>query len=144
MKRILALITLVALGLAGALSAAGPEDAIVAAEKQWAKSVVAGDFAALEKILHPKLIYAHSTGVIESKPEYLGKMRTGAQKYDGIEHEKTSVLLFGNTAVAHSIVRMRGNTKGEPFNNHLMLMHVWAREGGSWQLAAHQTTRLAQ
>ena len=61
----------VLLASALAASAAGTEDAIKGAEKGWAAAVTAKDFAALGKILDRNLIYAHSTGVIETKDEYL-------------------------------------------------------------------------
>lgn len=136
---------LLALALALPLAAAHHEEGeLVAAEKAWAKAVAAHDYATLEKVLDPDLIYAHSTGVIETKEEYLGKLKQGTQRYDGIEHEKTTVRAHGNAAVAHSIVRMHGATKGTPFDNRLMMIHTWIKKDGAWRLVAHQTTRLTQ
>jgi hypothetical protein len=37
---------------------------------------------------------------------------------------------------------MVGKTKGVPFDNQLMMMHVWVKQGKDWKLVAHQTTRL--
>jgi hypothetical protein len=37
---------------------------------------------------------------------------------------------------------MRGMSNGAPFNDRLMMMHVWVKAGGHWQLTAHQTTKL--
>jgi len=125
-------------------AAGAGEDAVRRAEKQWARAVVSRDFAALDKILAPGLIYAHSTGVIETKEDYLGKLRSGRQRYDVIDHEKTTVKVYGDAAVAHSIVVMKGESAGRPFNSRLMMMHLWIRDGGLWRLAAHQTTRLGQ
>lgn len=122
--------------------AAGADEEIRKAEKSWASAVAAANYAAIEKILSDSLIYAHSTGIVESKGEYMSKLKSGAQKYTGIEHESITVRAFGDTAVAHSNVRMTGSTKGQPFDNKLMMMHVWVKQGGNWQLAAHQTTRL--
>jgi len=128
--------------LASVAAAAGPEDAVRNAEKQWAAAVVAGDFAAVDRLLSSSLIYAHSTGVIETKAEYLGKLRSGTQKYTGIDHESLTVKMHGDAAVAHSKVRMRGTNAQGPFDNVLMMLHLWVKEGGQWRLAAHQTTKL--
>ena len=70
MKRISLILLLT---LAGSVCALGadPKDEILEAEKRWAKAVIALDFAALEKIYHDGLIYAHSSGVIETKGEYM-------------------------------------------------------------------------
>ena len=134
------------LAVAGSVSAVGadPKDEILEAEKRWAKAVIALDFAALEKIYHDGLIYAHSTGIIETKGEYLGKLRTGKQKYDVIEHHKTTIRTQGDGAVAHSIVTMKGTNPAGPFDNKLMMSHTWFKGAGGWQLAAHQTTQLAK
>jgi len=127
--------------LSGVVRAAG-DDALEAAEKGWANAVVKGDIAALGKILADDLIYAHSTGVVESKSEYLGKLKGGAQKYDVIEHQSMTVKAYGDAAVVHSRVRMAGKNVSGPFDHRLMMLHVWVKRGGAWQLAAHQTTRL--
>lgn len=124
------------------LVCAAPGDEIQKIEKDWTNAVAALDYATLDRIMDPQLIYAHSTGVVESKDEYLKKMKSGDQKYDSIEHQNLTVKVFGNSAVAHSKVRMRGKTKGVPFDNQLMMMHFWVKQGKDWRLVAHQTTRL--
>lgn len=125
-----------------ACGAADPEKAILDAEKAWAKAVVAGDLAALERIFTPDLIYAHSTGKIETLRMYLDRLKEGKQRYDDIQFEKTQVRLHGDSAVAHSIARAMGKNDNGPFNDHLMMIHVWVKQGGSWRLAAHQTTKI--
>jgi ketosteroid isomerase-like protein len=137
MSRLL-LLTLLCAGLV----CAAPNDEITKIEKDWSAAVAALDYAALDRILDPQLIYAHSTGVVETKDEYLKKMKSGDQKYDAIAHQSLTVKVYGNSAVAHSKVRMTGKTKGVPFDNQLMMMHVWVRQGKDWKLVAHQTTRL--
>jgi ketosteroid isomerase-like protein len=122
--------------------AAPNEDEIRATEKAWAAAVVAQDFGKLDQFLSAKLIYAHSTGAVETKEAYLKRLKTGAQKYDALEYEKTAVDVYGDTAVAHSHLTMRGTSNGAPFNDRLMMMHLWVKTGGHWQLVAHQTTKL--
>jgi len=128
--------------LALAAAPADLEKEVREAEKSWAAAVAANDFPKLEKVLSAQLIYAHSTGVIETKAQYMGRLRKGAQRYEGIDHEKLTVYVYGNTAVAHSHVRMRGTSDGRRFDDRLMMMHVWVKQAGAWQLVAHQTTKL--
>ena len=137
-----ATIALIALIAISGLYAADLETEIRDAEKAWAKAVVARDWAAVDKILGDKLIYAHATGGIESKKQYLDRVRSGAQQYNTINHESTRVVVYGDSAVTHSIMRMAGATNGTPFSDHLMMLHVWEKQGGAWRLAAHQTTKL--
>ena len=133
--------TLLIAALPSALRAS-MEDEVRQAEKEWAAAVTAKDFAKVDKILADGLIYAHSTGIVETKAEYLAKVRGGTQNYDAIEHSKIQIKVYGNTAVAHSHVRMAGTNAAGPFDNKLMMMHFWVKEGGAWKLAAHQTTQL--
>ena len=124
------------------LAAFAAESDIVAAEKAWAAAVVAQDFAALDKLYDDGLIYAHSSGIVETKAEYMAKLREGSARYDEVKHEQVTVRMHGKAAVAHSIVVMRGRNAVGPFNNKLMLMHVWVQNGKAWRLSAHQTTLL--
>jgi len=134
--------TLLLAAVISAAAAAGPEDEIRNAEKQWATAVMKQDFTVLASILGEQLIYAHSTGVVDTKGEYLGKLKAGGTRYDLIEHRSLTVKIYGDAAVAHARVRMKGATREGPFDNELMMMHFWVKQGGRWRLVAHQTTRL--
>jgi ketosteroid isomerase-like protein len=123
-------------------AASSDEQQIRDVEKAWASAVVAKDFAALDRMLMPDLIYAHSTGIIDDKAKYLEKMRAGKQVYAAIDQNSITVRLHGNAAVAHSQIQMRGHNDDGPFNDRLMAMHFWVKSNGKWLLAAHQTTKL--
>ena len=131
--------------LAAAARAAAPptEAEIRQADKQWAAAVQARDLAALERIFDDGLIYAHSTGIVETKKQYIERLRGGKQRYDQVTIEKSQVALHGDAAVTLSWVRMSGRSNERLFNDHVMMTHVWVRKGGAWKLAAHQTTKLA-
>lgn len=99
------------------------------------------DVTAAGKYLADDLIYTHSTGIAEGKAEYLNKLKSGDQKYTGIDFIKPVIRVYGNAAVFNTQARMTGATKGVPFDNTLFLMHVWVKQGSEWKLVAHQTTR---
>ena len=122
---------------------AAPEDEVRDAEMGWVKAVQAGDYAKLDAYLAPDLVYTHSTGNIEDKAAYLKALKSGNQKYASITHSNLRIKTYGGDAgVVTAKVRMTGATKGTPFDNQLLMIHVWAKQGGKWQLVAHQTTRL--
>jgi len=87
-------------------------------------------------------VYTHSTGLVEDKGQYLQALATRNQKYDSIEYDTQAIQTYGSTAVLATKVVMKGATKGQPFNNQLRPLHVWVKQGGKWNLVAHQTTRL--
>lgn len=129
---------------AAAWAAAPPTEAeIRQADTQWAAAVKGRDLAGLEKIFDDGLIYAHSTGIVETKKEYIDRLRGGKQRYDQVTIEKSQVALHGDAAVTLSWVRMSGRSNERLFNDHVMMTHVWVKKGGVWKLAAHQTTKLA-
>src|SRR3954469_16808601 len=121
MRTILLTFTLCAVALAA------DDQEIIAAEKGGAAAVVAKDFTRLDGMLTPDLIYAHSTGIIDDKKQYLEKMRAGKQNYAGVEHTYTPVRLHGDAAVAHSQMRMHGTNASGPFDDRLMMMHLWVK-----------------
>src|SRR5437588_2909692 len=97
LRKLMKTAALAFLALAGitGLCAADSEAGIRDAEKAWADAVLARDYSALDKILGEKLIYAHATGAIESKQDYLKRLRSGAQRYDTIDRESLRIVSYG-------------------------------------------------
>lgn len=131
-----------ALLLAVTLTAATPEEEVRAAEKSWSEAVKTRDLATLEKIFSEDLIYAHSTGNIETRDEYLARLKSGKQRYDTMTYEKTKVTVHGSSVVLHAVTRFTGKNDSGDFNDHLMMIHFWVKKGNQWRLVAHQTTRI--
>lgn len=124
------------------LTAFATEQQIIEAEKGWAAAVLAKDFGKLDSMLAPGLIYAHATGIVDNKAQYLQKMKSGKQNYAGVEHKSTKVQMYGDAAVAHSMMRMHGTNAAGPFDDQVMAIHLWVKSNGKWLLAAHQTTKV--
>lgn len=119
-----------------------PAEEIRQAENQWIAAIKAHDQAALDKILSKDLVYTHSSGVVENKSQYIAAVTSGNQKYSSVEYETPAIQIYGATGVLATSARMTGSTQGVPFDNRLRLLHVWTKQGGSWVLVAHQTTKL--
>lgn len=124
------------------LFAAAADDEIRNAEKKWADAVVKADAAAMESVYGEKLIYAHSTGVVQTRKEFIDQIGSGQRKYDSVVQEPMRIEVYGGAAVAHYLARMTGNVEKVPFNDRVMVMHFWVRQGGQWRLVAHQTTKV--
>lgn len=122
--------------------AAAPDDEVRAAESAWTKAIKAKDGKALDALLGDELIYAHSTGVVDSKKDYIAKVTSGKQLYIGAEHESMTVKHYGDTVIVHSRMHMWGTNQAGKFDDVVMAMHTWVRRSGKWQLVAHQTTKI--
>jgi hypothetical protein len=118
-------------------------DDIEQLDANWANALMANDVALLDQILAPHLIYGHASGVLDSKTLFLDKLRSGKQRYQKLERRHIKVqILTDHTAVTHSWMRAAGvNAKGS-FDDNLMMMHVWTKSAGTWQLVAHQTAKV--
>ncbi len=132
----------VAMALCTVAFAAEGEDDIRKAEAAWAAAVKAADQTKLNQMLGDGLVYTHSTGIVDTKSEYLSKMKLGTQKYTSVEASGMGVHMYKDTAVVNATARMTGTTKDVPFDNKLLYTHVWVKQGGRWVLVAHQTTKI--
>ncbi len=128
--------------LSVSLFAATPEAEISAADQAWATAVKSRNIHSLEKIFTTELIYGHASGAIETKQKYLDRLKTGKQRYDSLTIESTKIVVYGTSAMSHSITRATGVNDSGPFNDHLMMMHFWVKQEGAWRLAGHQTAKI--
>ncbi len=115
---------------------------VLAADKSWATAIQKMDYPALEKMLAEELVYTHSSGLIDTKKQYIDNLKTGAQKYNQVDHVDPKVQVHGSTAVLTTGLKMDTTTKGVNQKAMFRLIHVWVKKGGTWQMVAHQTTRL--
>ncbi|RPI27476.1 MAG: nuclear transport factor 2 family protein [Acidobacteria bacterium] len=143
MKRRRFLVAALALcGLPAVFGATPDQQAVEQAERNWAKAVLAGDIAALQTIFADDLIYTHSTGAVDDKTSYLAKMNSGT-KYEAIDYQSMTVHIYGkDAAIVHSKARLKATTPTGGVDSNLMMLHVWAKQGKTWKMVAHQTTRL--
>lgn len=116
--------------------------AILALDKQWSDSIVKGDTATLEKLLSDDLVYAHSTGIVDTKASYIAKIKERRQVYKSFEQHKPTVNIYKDSAVTFSYVRVTGTNQAGPFDDKIMLIHFWVKQNNTWRLAAHQTTKI--
>ncbi|MEP7365875.1 MAG: nuclear transport factor 2 family protein [Acidobacteriota bacterium] len=133
---------LLVLAFAG-VSLAAVEDEIKTAEQQWAAAAKSGDAAQLNRLLSNDIVYTHATGIIDNKTSYIEKVKSKRQKYDGIVPSNVHIKVFdGHTAVLTARMRMHGTNAAGPFDDQVLMTHVWVKTNGAWQLVAHQTTKV--
>lgn len=138
----------VALGLSAlALSAApqrdkAPEDA-QAVEKERVRAVIAADTAALGRLLGNDLTYTHSTAWTETKAQFLESIRTGALKYEKMDHSEVQERVYGAAAVltGRSDVRAHSPRSGL-IEMQIRFTAVYVKRAGRWQMVAWQSTRI--
>lgn len=118
-------------------------DAIEKLDAQWVAALLSNDTTRLDQILADDLIYGHASGALDTKTKFLEKLRSGRQVYKTLDQTHVRVrILDTHTAVTHSWMRAAGTNANGPFDDQLMMLHVWAKQGADWQLVAHQTAKV--
>ena len=128
--------------LTAALCAAQDKAFILALDKQWSDAIVKSDTATLEKLLADDLVYAHATGIVDTKKSYIAKIKERRQVYKSFEQHSPVVNIYKDSAVTFSYVRVTGTNQAGAFDDKIMLIHFWVKQNNAWRLAAHQTTKI--
>jgi hypothetical protein len=116
---------------------------ILECERALYRAQVAGNVAALKPMLGADLVYIHSTGVAESKEEYLAGVVDGLYEYGSIESHDTRLQIVADLALMNGIVDMTVSAHGAPKQLiHLLFCLVWIRQGDAWRLDFRQATRM--
>lgn len=117
-------------------------DRILSLEKEWVTAVTGGDEKALERLFSEDLTYTHSNGNTDNKKEYIANLKSGKLKYLSISASSEKVRDYGSTAIYTCRCKISVLSAGQAVAFDGIVIHVWVRIGGSWRLAAHQSTRL--
>jgi hypothetical protein len=129
------LLFLSVLGAGLAFAQSGDEAAVKAAHDMYLKASKAGDKATLAKLFHPNLQYSHSNAKLENKQEAIDAMAANPVDF---EMQSQTIRVYGNTATLRGKANARSNTGLTP----LMVVQVWVKTGGNWQMVERITTRL--
>jgi Domain of unknown function (DUF4440) len=99
-------------------------------------AMIAGDLAALDRLLDDRLRYTHSSGHSDSKASYLSALREGRFKYLSIVREDETVVALDNTVAVFNTLRIEAIAGGASRQIHSSALAVWSRAGGVWKLGA--------
>lgn len=123
------------------LTAADPADAVREVAEGWYRAAVEQDAAALNKLLADDLSYCHANGKLQNKTEYIANVMRGPAHYESMTYGDMKIKLYGKTAVLTAFADVK--LVNSPMFR-VRTLHVYIENNGRWQLAAHESTRLAQ
>jgi ketosteroid isomerase-like protein len=114
-------------------------DEIAALEDARYTAMLKGDVATLERLLHPVLVYMHSSGVADSKASYISGLRDGVWNYQHIERTDQKTVVQGNTALVFNRLLIRIKVRGVHKELDNRAVAVWVRDSNVWRLLGLQS-----
>jgi hypothetical protein len=121
--------------------AADSADGVRAASAGWRDAAIKQDKDALDRWLADDLRYAHSSGLMQSKAEYIAAVTKGPSHYESFQESDTKISIYGTAAVLTGLEDVKPH-KGESYR--VRTLEVYVQNNGRWQLAAHQSARVKQ
>jgi len=133
------LAVLLIVSFAAALGAE-PAELVQQAATGWTQAAVKQDAAALQRFLADDLQYAHAGGQRQTKEQYIGAVTKGPARYESFTFSDVNVRFYGKAAVLTGFVNVKMIGRD---SFRVRTLQVYVENHGQWQMAAHQSTRLA-
>ncbi|NIF71311.1 nuclear transport factor 2 family protein [Burkholderia sp. Ap-962] len=123
-------------------------DEVRALEGKRFDAMQAGELDAIAALLDPRLIYVHSSGLVDSRDTYLAALARAEYTYHSVEVVKDEqAVVEGDVVILNRLlaVSMTVKSSGQTLSRQLSATSVWSRanDAGAWLLVASHSTNLA-
>jgi ketosteroid isomerase-like protein len=142
MKTHLAVLVLLAAGLAQAKSSTDPAEEIRALENARNEAIVHGNAPALERMTSDDYTFITLRGELRSKAEIVKGFADGTFKYESREISDLNIRVYGNTAVVTGRSTQKGTENQKDYSGSYRFTRVYIKKDGRWQTVALQATRI--
>ncbi|MBS42071.1 MAG: DUF4440 domain-containing protein [Nocardioides sp.] len=106
------------------------------AERALRAAQLGGDAAALEAILHPRLVAVGPDGTLFDRADDLHAHRSGALRILRVEEESSTVRDDGTTGVTDLVARVVAVHDGSESAARLRYTRLWVHDEGGWRVIA--------
>jgi hypothetical protein len=124
------------------MAQATEEAAVNAAVEDLTKAMLRADKAELERLVADQLSYGHSSGLVESKSQFIDVIANKTTIYKTITLSEPSTVIAGDNAIVRHIFSNTSETNGKTASISVGILQVWQRQGTGWRLLARQAFRL--
>lgn len=115
--------------------------AVEALERQRFAALSRADVDQLGRWLAADLTYCHSTGVCQTRQQFLDDIRAGTLRYRSIEVLAISARTLGSAVLLNGRIAIEVEMQGQPNRLQLVYTDAWERRNGVWQLIAWHSSR---
>jgi ketosteroid isomerase-like protein len=129
---------LLGVAIAAAGQSGNSDDAgrVTALEIAWNHALEAKDTKALDMLFADTLVAVDIDGSIATKGEYLASIKSPDFQPSQAVNEMNKVHLYGDTAVAERIFRIKGIEKGKTYVHRERTIDTWVKMDGVWKCVA--------
>jgi hypothetical protein len=124
------------------LSQTQDEKDVAAAVETLRKAMIDGSETTLKDLTNDALSYGHSSGMVEDKAGFIGRLVSGESDFKTITLSDQTVKITGNIAIVRHRLVAETNDNGKPGNPNLGILLIFLKEKGKWKLLARQATKL--
>jgi hypothetical protein len=117
------------------------DEALKAEDARYAAQM-SNDFAAMEKMFSPELVYTHTSSVADNKQSYIDSMRSGKVVYKVMRRSDVQVRTFGCIAILTGNGNFDVNVNDKDVNVLLRFTSIWQKKDGAMQYVSWQSTRI--
>jgi len=119
------------------------KEAILKLEHEWETAIVKRDIATVEAQEADDYIAIHADGVMQTKKEENGELRSGDVIITFAKMSDIKVRVYGDAAADTGKLSLKGKTKGKEWAVDLRFTDVWVKRDGRWQCVSSQGTTIA-
>jgi ketosteroid isomerase-like protein len=112
------------------------EGQVLALENAWNHAIEAKDTKALDLLLADTMVALDSDGTFSNKSEYLAGIKAPDFQPSQAINETNHVQVYGDSAVAVGIFRIKGIEKGKAYVHRERTIDTWVRANGTWKCVA--------
>ncbi len=130
---------LLLLGLAALAQQSGLSDEggrVLALENAWNHAIEAKDANALDMLMASTMVALGSDGSFLNKDQYLASIKDPEFKPTQAVTEQANVHMYGDTAIAVTVFRMKEIEKGKTVVHRERTVDTWVKIEGTWKCVA--------
>ena len=117
---------------------------LLSLERSWMESLRAGDADTLGQIVSGDFTFASPRVLnVKDRIAYL-KYALRELKLASYEFDRTTIRLFGRTAIVNGLLRQKASVKGEDWSGNYLTTDVWINRGGSWRVVSRHESPLQE
>jgi len=118
-------------------------DEVLSAEDARYKAQITNDFAAMEQMFGPELVYIRSVdGAVADKHAYIESMRSGTVKYRAMRRSDVRLRTYGCLAMITGFFELDLTVRGGDISEQARFHSVWVKRGQGVQFVSWQSTRV--